>query len=127
MKTTVHMFAKIRCNRPVDLEKDWIVPGEEYAMIMDGRSICFTIDTILVGVDSIDPKILYIESAAVDFDGTFEMLRNISKIEDFCFYAEPDNTDLEMVSIEEIGFRDNQLLTIVVPDVIRAYNAETFS
>ena len=106
------MYATIKFNRPVDLEKDYIAPGG-YEMTMNGETVMFDFEESGVILDERDPSILHIEHKHPDRSYlkvnkckiTNAMIKKVEDIKEFfVFTGEKGETDLKPISVEHITF-----------------------
>ena len=107
----IEMELQVKFNRPVDLEKDYIVPGG-YSMIMDGKEVEFDFCQCSSGISNEDSSVVIFSVTGMDYD-SFPALRklrikdikNISSIgECFVYTGEPGESDLKVESIKNILF-----------------------
>lgn len=120
------MFAEIKFNREIDLNRDYISLGG-FEMIMSGRCIHFDFENYSADIDRVDPCKLNAELTSPDdkcFEDlrmvTEEMLRNITSIPEFFIYLERKDDDnyLKPVSLEKLYFevdRGDEFVNIDVP------------
>lgn len=105
------MYADVKMNRPVDLEKDYISPGG-YAMKMGNKTIHFDFEEYDVYVDRKDNSIIHIEQCNPDYsefedleEVTENLLKRVIDIpEFFIFTGEPGETDLKPVKLLSCTF-----------------------
>jgi len=128
----IEMFLRIKFNRKVDIEKDYIVPGG-YEMVMNGKSVCFDFHHSYLSRNDCDSSICNFLVEGVDYESfpelkniTIEELQRISSIKDcYVYVGEPGETDLEVVAVESITFiiRGKNAMTVEAPKtVIKEYN-----
>ena len=128
----IEMFLRIKFNRKVDIEKDYIVPGG-YEMVMNGKSVCFDFHHSYSSRNDCDSSICNFLVEGADYESfpefkniTIEELQCISSIKDcYVYVGEPGETDLEVVAVESITFiiRGKNAMTVEVPKtVIKEYN-----
>lgn len=128
----IEMELQVKFNRPVDLGKDYIVPGG-YSMIMDGKEVEFDFCQSSSGISNADSSVVIFSATDMDYasfpalkDLKLKDLRNISSIKDcFVYTGEPGESDLMVESIENILFvlPDNKPWVIDVPrKLIKEYN-----
>ena len=107
----IEMELQVKFNRPVDLEKDYIVPGG-YSMIMDGKEVEFDFCQCSSGISNEDASVVIFSVTGMDYD-SFPALRklrikdleNISSIREcFVYTGEPGESDLKVESIKNILF-----------------------
>ena len=107
----VEMEIQVKFNRPVDLEKDYIVPGG-YSMTMDGKDVEFDFCQSSSGISNEDSSVVIFSVTDMDyasFPGLKKLrikdLKNISSISEcFVYTGEPGESDLEVESIKKILF-----------------------
>lgn len=107
----IEMELQVKFNRPVDLEKDYIVPGG-YSMIMDGKEIEFDFCQCSSGISNEDSSVVIFSVIGMDYDSfpalrklRIKDLKNISSIgECFVYTGEPGESDLKVESIKNILF-----------------------
>lgn len=126
---TFRMCAKIKMNRAIDPNKDFISPGG-YEMVMDGKTVTFDFEDYTGGRSADDASILEVEVKNPMYGVypemeqiTEQMLENVSEIKEFFVYTgEPGETDLRPVSLKSVCFMlpdDNYKQIIVSPDVLK--------
>ena len=131
----IEMELQVKFNRPVDLEKDYIVPGG-YSMIMDGKEVEFDFCHSSSGISNEDSSVVIFSVTGMDYDSFpglkdlgLKDLKNISSImECFVYTGEPGESDLKVESIKNILFilPHNKPWVIDVPKkLIKEFN-ETF-
>ena len=123
----IEMELQVKFNRPVDLEKDYIVPGG-YSMIMDGKEVEFDFSQCSSGISNDDPSVVIFSVSDMDYASFPELkelglnnLKNISSIgECFVYTGEPGESDLEVELIKSILFilPDNEPWLIDVPQAL---------
>ena len=107
----VEMEIQVKFNRPVDLEKDYIVPGG-YSMIMDGKEVEFDFCQCSSGISNEDSSVVIFSVTGMDYDSFPDLkelrlkdLKNISSIREcFVYTGEPGESDLKVKSIKNILF-----------------------
>ena len=107
----IEMELQVKFNRPVDLEKDYIVPGG-YSMIMDGKEVEFDFCQCSSGISNEDSSVVIFSVTGMDYDSfpalrklRIKDLKNISSIgECFVYTGEPGESDLKVESIKNILF-----------------------
>lgn len=107
----IEMELQVKFNRPVDLEKDYIVPGG-YSMIMDGKEVEFDFCQGSSGISNEDSSVVIFSVTGMDYDSfpalrklRIKDLKNISSIREcFVYTGEPGETDLKVESIKNILF-----------------------
>ena len=107
----IEMELQVKFNRPVDLEKDYIVPGG-YSMIMDGKEVEFDFCQCSSGISNDDSSVVIFSVTGMDYDSfptlrklRIKDLKNISSIgECFVYTGEPGESDLKVESIKNILF-----------------------
>lgn len=107
----IEMELQVKFNRPVDLEKDYIVPGG-YSMIMDGKEVEFDFCQCSSGISNEDSSVIIFSVTGMDYDSfpalrklRIKDLKNISSIREcFVYTGEPGESDLEVESIKKILF-----------------------
>ena len=107
----IEMELQVKFNRPVDLEKDYIVPGG-YSMIMDGREVEFDFCQCSSGISNEDSSVVIFSVTGMDYDSfpalrklCIKDLKNISSIREcFVYTGEPGESDLKVESIKNILF-----------------------
>lgn len=105
------MYSKVRFNRPIDRDTDYISPGG-YTMTMDGKSISFDFEDFTGSVNAEDNTVLDIEQRNPDYECfsalnevTIDMLEHVTKINEFfVFTGEAGETDLRPVELLELAF-----------------------
>lgn len=129
----IEMFLRMRFNREVDKQEDYISPGG-YEMVMNGRMVQFDFCSSYAEVCQYNPAMVNfvlknIDVAAFpDFANvTEDDLKNISSITDcYVYTGEDKETDLEAVSIKGLSFlivSQTDTQEIVVPQqVLNDYN-----
>ena len=131
----IEMELQVKFNRPVDLEKDYIVPGG-YSMIMDGKEVEFDFCYSSSGISNEDSSVVIFSVTGMDYDSFPDLkklglkdLKNISSIREcFVYTGEPGESDLKVESIKNILFilPHNKPWVIDVPKkLIKEFN-ETF-
>jgi len=123
----IEMELQVKFNRPVDLEKDYIVPGG-YSMIMDGKEVEFDFSQCSSGISNDDPSVVIFSVSDMDYASFPELkelglndLKNISSIgECFVYTGEPGESDLEVELIKSILFilPDNEPWVIDIPQAL---------
>ena len=127
------MELQVKFNRPVDLEKDNIIPGG-YEMVMNGKNVSFDFSNTSAGVSNEDAAVVIFSVDGMDCDSFPEMkklkvcdIQNISSINECVIYTgEPGESDLEVVSIEKVTFilPNNKPWIIDIPKkLIDEYNS----
>ena len=131
----LRMLLHVKFNRTVDLEKDYIVAGG-FEMVMDGTSYEFDFHNqyhnLVHGHPDEDVITLYNPDYS-DFKEFKNVevvdLQNITEIKEcYVYLGEPEESDLKVVSVENIYFTviDKDYIAISVDrDVISAFNAQT--
>ena len=71
----IEMELQVKFNRPVDLEKDYIVPGG-YSMIMDGKEVEFDFCQCSSGISNEDSSVVIFSVTGMDYD-SFPALRKL--------------------------------------------------
>lgn len=106
----VSMHARIRFNRPIDENNDYISPGG-YAMTMNGKVVEFDFEEYEANIDRDDPAVLdsyqeWLDDNYTDAENlTSEDFSNITEISEFfVFTGEQDETDLCPIAVESIVF-----------------------
>lgn len=107
----IEMELQVKFNRPVDLEKDYIVPGG-YSMIMDGKEVEFDFCQCSSGISNEDSSVVIFSVTGMDYDSfpalrklRIKDLKNISSIREcFIYTGEPGESDLKVESIKNILF-----------------------
>ena len=107
----IEMELQVKFNRPVDLEKDYIVPGG-YSMIMDGKEVEFDFCQCSSGISNEDSSVVIFSVTGMDYDSfptlrklRIKDLKNISSIREcFVYTGEPGESDLKVESIKNILF-----------------------
>jgi len=107
----VEMELQVKFNRPVDLEKDYIVPGG-YEMIMNGDAVEFDFCHCSLAISNEDASVVIFNISGMDYDSFPKLkklkisdLKNISSIKEcFVYTGEPGESDLEVVSIKSVLF-----------------------
>ena len=107
----VEMELQVKFNRPVDLEKDYIVPGG-YEMIMNGNSVEFDFCHCNSGISNEDSSVVIFNANGMDYASFPNLkrlrkkdLKNISSIREcFVYTGEPGESDLKVESIKSILF-----------------------
>ena len=107
----VEMEIQVKFNRPVDLEKDYIVPGG-YSMIMDGKEVEFDFCQCSSGISNEDASVVIFSVTGMDYDSfpalrklRIKDLKNISSIREcFVYTGEPGESDLKVESIKNLLF-----------------------
>lgn len=107
----IEMELQVKFNRPVDLEKDYIVPGG-YSMIMDGKEVEFDFCQCSSGISNEDSSVVIFSVTGMDYDSfpalrklRIKELKNISSIVECLVYTgEPGESDLKVESIKNILF-----------------------
>jgi len=128
----VEMELQVKFNRPVDLEKDYIVPGG-YSMIMDGKEVEFDFCHTSSGISNEDSTVVIFNVDGMDYASfpnlknlRLKELKNISSINEcFVYTGEPGESDLEVEAINNILFilPQNKPWVIDVPrKLIDEYN-----
>ena len=128
----IEMELQVKFNRPVDLEKDYIVPGG-YSMIMDGKKVEFDFCHCSSGISNDDSSVVIFSVTGMDYDSfptlrklRIKDLKNISSIgECFVYTGEPGESDLKVESIKYILFMlpHNKPWVIDVPKkLIKQFN-----
>ena len=128
----IEMELQVKFNRPVDLEKDYIVPGG-YSMIMDGKEVEFDFCQCSSGISNEDSSVVIFSVTGMDYDSfpalrklRIKDLKNISSIREcFVYTGEPGESDLKVESIKNILFilPHNKPWVIDVPKkLIREFN-----
>lgn len=120
----IEMELQVKFNRPVDLEKDYIVPGG-YEMTMNGKTVNFDFCNSSSGISNEDSSAVIFSVSGMDYASFPELkelglndLKNISSIgECFVYTGEPGESDLEVELIKSILFilPDNEPWIIDVP------------
>ena len=128
----IEMELQVKFNRPVDLEKDYIVPGG-YSMIMDGKEVEFDFCQCSSGISNEDSSVVIFSVTGMDYDSfpalrklRIKDLKNISSIREcFVYTGEPGESDLKVESIKNILFilPHNKPWAIDVPkNLIKEFN-----
>ena len=128
----VEMEIQVKFNRPVDLEKDYIVPGG-YSMTMDGKDVEFDFCQCSSGISNEDSSVVIFSVTDMDYASFPDLkklrikdLKNISSISEcFVYTGEPGESDLEVESIKKILFilPHTKPWVIDVPEkLIKEYN-----
>lgn len=107
----IEMELQVKFNRPVDFDKDYVVPGG-YEMVMNGKPVQFDFNHNNYGISRFDSSVVIFSLSGADlecfpeFDNvTIDDLQHISKlIECFVYLGEPGESDLKVVSVEKITF-----------------------
>ena len=107
----IEMELQVKFNRPVDFNKDYVVPGG-YEMVMKGKPIQFDFNHNNYGISKFDSSVVIFSLSGADlecfpeFDNvTVDDLQHISEIiECFVYLGEPGESDLNVVSVEKITF-----------------------
>lgn len=105
----IEMDLEIKFNRPVDLEKDYVVPGE-YSFVMNGKTYRFDFCYMERSTCNFNQSICAFHFEDVDFneysefaDVTADDLKNISSIKELYVYlGEEGETDLDVEEIISI-------------------------
>lgn len=108
---TFRMYAGIKFNRPIDKNKDYILPGG-YEFVMGEKSIQFDFEHYEGNINKDNGCILDIMVKNPDYDTfadlkgiTKEMLSSVTEIKEFFVYTgESGESDLTPVSLEYISF-----------------------
>lgn len=108
---TFRMYARIKMNRPVDPDKDYISPGG-YEMKMNNKLIHFDFEEYSVSINKVNPAIIDIECKNPDFTEfedlkyvTKDLLNHVTEIpEFFIFTGEIGETDLAPVKLLSCTF-----------------------
>ena len=128
----IEMELQVKFNRPVDFNKDYLVPGG-YEMIMNGRSVQFDFNHNNYGISRFDSSVCIFSLNGADLSCfpefekvTIDDLQNISEIiECFVYLGEPGESDLKVVSIEKITFMlpfEKTCVVDVLKEVIEKFN-----
>lgn len=131
MLSTFRMETRIKFNRPINKDTDYISIGS-YEMKMAGKIISFDFENYEGYIDSDDPCILNTLQKNPDYEDfpdldevTEEMLSNVEEIIEFNIYTgESGENDIVPVSIEKIVFilpYDNWKETYVSDDILKDY------
>ena len=107
----IEMELQIKFSRPVDFNKDYIVPGG-YEMVMNGKPVQFDFNHNNYGISRFDSSVVIFSLSGADLECfpefekvTIDDLQHISKIiECFVYLGEPGESDLKVVSVEKITF-----------------------
>lgn len=128
----LRLLLHVEFNRPIDLEKDYIVAGG-FEMVMNGKSVEFDFHNQyhnLVNQSPTEDIITLYNPDYSDFPDfrniTVEDLKNVTEIRECCVYlGEPGESDLKVVSVKNIYFTiiDDKYEAIAVSSkVIDEYN-----
>ena len=123
----------VEFNREVDLDNDYICPGG-FEMIMNGKHVEFDFTEFQVNLIADNDRACCFNLRNPDFSSypgmkkiTAKELKNVSAIKEcFIYTGEPEETDLKVVSVKEIGFvilGEKAVFTEVQSKVIDDYNA----
>ena len=107
----IEMELQVKFSRPVDFNKDYIVPGG-YDMVMNGKSVQFDFNHNNYGISRFDSSVVIFSLSGADLECfpefenvTIDDLQHISEIiECFVYLGEPGESDLKIVSVEKITF-----------------------
>lgn len=107
----IEMELQVKFNRPVDFDKDYIVPGG-YEMVMNGKPVQFDFNHNNYGISRFDSSVVIFSLSGADLECfpefenvTIDDLQHISEIiECFVYLGEPGESDLKVVSVEKIVF-----------------------
>ena len=127
------MNVLVEFNRAVALDNDYICPGG-FEMTMNEKNIEFDFTEFQFNFIADNDRDCCFNLIKPDFSGypklkkiTAEELKNISEIKEcFIYTGEPEETDLKVVSVKEIGFvilGEKAVFTEVQSKVIDDYNA----
>ena len=131
----LRLLLHIKFNRPVDLEKDYIVAGG-FEMVMNGKSVHFDFHNQYHNLVTQSPQEDIITLYNPDYSEfpefrsiTLDDLKNVTKINEcFVFLGEPGESDLEVESVKNIYFTviDDKYDAIAIDSkIIDDFNAET--
>ena len=123
----------VEFNRDVDLDNDYICPSG-FEMIMNGKNVEFDFTEFQHELVADNDRLCCFNLRKPDFNSypklrkiTAKELKNISAIKECYIYTgEPGETDLEVMSVKEIGFvifEEKAVFTEVQSKVIDDYNA----
>ena len=107
----IEMELQVKFSRPVDFNKDYIVPGG-YEMVMNGKPVQFDFNHNNYGISRFDSSVVIFSLNGADLECfpefekvTIDDLQHISKIiECFVYLGEPGESELKVVSVEKITF-----------------------
>lgn len=107
----IEMEVQVEFNRPVDQDKDGIVPGG-YEMVMNGNQVEFDFCNSSSGISNEDPMVVIFNVTNMDYASfptlknlNISDLKNISQINECYIYTgEPGESDLRVKSIKKILF-----------------------
>lgn len=133
----LRLLLHVKFNRPVDLEKDYIVAGG-FEMVMNGKSVQFDFHNQYHNLITQSPQEDIITLYNPDYSEfpesrsiTIDDLKNITEIKDcFVYLGEPGESDLKVESVKNIYFTvigDKYEAVAVDPKVIENYNAAAVS